>query len=126
MIPQPSSPDYLKDLAQFEQAASAEYCSFSPIIQPIQFERMVKKVYGWGESDETKVKSFVEVLKKKLDVFEEILGGQKYMVGNEFSLVDIWVGLLSLFNIKGVISILYNVHSVYLTQRDCINLGKGI
>jgi glutathione S-transferase len=68
-------------LAKFEQAASIEYAQFDPIASTIASEKVFKPHYG-QVTNEALVTELVAKLDGKLDVYEVILGKQKYLAGN--------------------------------------------
>ena len=69
-----------KSYAKFEQAASVEYAQFDPIAAIIVWERLVKPHIGQTTNEE-RVKELITQLDSKLDGYEAILGGQKYLAG---------------------------------------------
>jgi glutathione S-transferase len=76
-------------LAKFEQAASIEYAQFDPIASTIASEKVFKPHYG-QVTNEALVTELVAKLDGKLDVYEVILGKQKYLAGNEVTLADLF------------------------------------
>jgi glutathione S-transferase len=70
-----------KARAKFEQAASVEYSHFEPIASGILVERVFKQYRGLT-ADEERVKQLIPQLESKLDVYETILGKQKYLAGD--------------------------------------------
>ncbi|KAJ6611035.1 glutathione S-transferase [Mycena sp. CBHHK59/15] len=81
-------PTELKARALFEQAASIEYCNFFPAVLKIMTETIVKKRAGL-DVDQAALDKHVADLSAKLDAYEVILGKQKYLAGNEFTLADL-------------------------------------
>ncbi|KAJ7618756.1 glutathione S-transferase [Roridomyces roridus] len=81
--------DDVEGRALFEQAAAVEISHFHLHAWTIYFEGMGKARKGL-EKDQAVWERAVEELSRKLDVYEEILGKQKYLAGDEFSLVDIF------------------------------------
>ncbi|KAF7322218.1 Glutathione S-transferase-like protein [Mycena kentingensis (nom. inval.)] len=79
----------LEATARFEQAASVELANFHPHAHKIYMECNLKPRLGWpadpgaGEAAKT-------ALNSTLDVYESILGKQKYLAGDTFTLVDIF------------------------------------
>ncbi|CAF1538842.1 unnamed protein product [Didymodactylos carnosus] len=78
----------VKAFGKFEQAASVEIYNYDTCASGIVFEKLFKKMKGLGEADEAKVKQLTEKLEQTLDVYEQILSKQKYLAGNDFTLVD--------------------------------------
>jgi glutathione S-transferase len=70
-----------KARAKFEQAASVEYSHFEPVASGILIERVFKQYRG-QTADEERVKQLIPQLESKLDVYETILGKQKYLAGD--------------------------------------------
>ncbi|KAJ6565740.1 glutathione S-transferase [Mycena sp. CBHHK59/15] len=81
-------PTELKARALFEQAASVEYCNFFPVVGKVYLETIAKKREGL-DVDQAALDKHIAELSAKLDVYEVILGKQKYLAGNEFTLVDL-------------------------------------
>ncbi|THH32572.1 hypothetical protein EUX98_g1623 [Antrodiella citrinella] len=74
----------VKKVAKFEQAASTELTNWAPFVFAVALDTV------WAPSvfdDASKAKHLAD-LNKKLDVFEGILGKQKYVAGDEISLID--------------------------------------
>jgi len=78
-----------KACAKFEQAASVEYAQFDPIASEIAKEKVFKKYYG-EVTDEKRVEKLVSQLEGKLDAYEAILGKQKYISGDNLTIVDLF------------------------------------
>jgi len=78
-----------KARAKFEQAASVEYSHFEPVVSGILVERVFKQYRGQA-ADEERVKQLIPQLESKLDVYETILGKQKYLAGDEVTLADLF------------------------------------
>ncbi|KIL58121.1 hypothetical protein M378DRAFT_15795 [Amanita muscaria Koide BX008] len=79
----------LKKNALFEQAASSEAANFSPSALAILFEKVIKNYIG-QETDEVAVEKHRSTLDGKLEGYERILGKQKYIAGDEFTLADLF------------------------------------
>ncbi|KIJ66149.1 hypothetical protein HYDPIDRAFT_174824 [Hydnomerulius pinastri MD-312] len=75
--------------ALFEQAASTEYSNFNNYASSIVFERVFKARRGL-KADEAKVDENLATLNAKLDVYEVILGKQKYLAGDNVTLADLF------------------------------------
>ncbi|KAJ6549335.1 glutathione S-transferase [Mycena sp. CBHHK59/15] len=76
-------PTELKARALFEQAASIEYCNFFPAVSKVLIETIGLDV------DQAALDKHIADLSAKLDAYEVILGKQKYLAGNEFTLADL-------------------------------------
>jgi glutathione S-transferase len=87
-LPYVPPPSDLVARALFDQAEGAELSSFSPSADAISYEKFAKPVMGMP-TDEARVGKARRRLEGHFDVLEGILGGQKFMAGKEFSLVDI-------------------------------------
>jgi len=75
--------------AKFEQAASVEYCQFDPIAGSILVEKVFKPRRGIPTNEE-RVNELIPQLERKLDAYDTILGGQKYLAGDELTLADLY------------------------------------
>ncbi|KAJ7315798.1 thioredoxin-like protein [Mycena albidolilacea] len=73
--------------ALFEQAASIEYSNFDPFCSKAVAE-MVFKPMGGQASNKAVFDELIETLSARLDVYESILGNQRYLAGNEVTLAD--------------------------------------
>lgn len=82
-------PTELKANALFEQAASNESANFDPFASGIIVEKVFKKFRGL-DADLVRVKELEERFNAKLDVYEKILGQQKYLAGDEITLADLF------------------------------------
>ncbi|KAJ6523413.1 glutathione S-transferase [Mycena vulgaris] len=82
-------PTDLKGKALFEQAASIEFASFYPQIMRVRTETFFKPRQGLPV-DEAALAAAMSDLSAKLDVYEVILGNQKFLAGNEVSLADLF------------------------------------
>ncbi|KIM58480.1 hypothetical protein SCLCIDRAFT_1218602 [Scleroderma citrinum Foug A] len=81
-------PTSLKEEALFEQACSIESFNFDPFVFAIAMERVFKKYHGI-EGNEAIVKERLDVLNKKLDAYNVILGKQKFLAGDNVTLADL-------------------------------------
>ncbi|KAH9480986.1 Glutathione S-transferase [Psilocybe cubensis] len=79
----------LKAIALFHQAASTELCHFNDFAEKIVVERVFKPMNGLA-TDEEHVKRLLATLEYKLDAYDKILGKQKYLAGNTFTLADLF------------------------------------
>jgi len=86
LIPDPTD---LKASATFEQWASVELDNWNAFAYPIVVQKYFNKAYGL-EPVAAIVDEATATFNKKLDIFEGILGKQKYMAGDEFSLADVF------------------------------------
>ncbi|EED22406.1 glutathion S-transferase II, GST-II, putative [Talaromyces stipitatus ATCC 10500] len=86
LLPNPTD---LKGMATFEKWASVERDNFDNYALPIAIEKVFKPIRG-ASPDPKLVEHYEKGLLPKLDVFDGILAKQKYMGGDEFSLVDIY------------------------------------
>ncbi|KAF8441293.1 glutathione S-transferase [Boletus edulis BED1] len=77
-----------KKEALFEQAASVEVSHFNSHAGPLMFEKLFKARTG-GTTDQVKAAEHLKNLEAKLDVYEIILGKQKYLAGDEVTLADL-------------------------------------
>ncbi|KAI0048491.1 glutathione S-transferase [Auriscalpium vulgare] len=75
--------------ALFEQAMSIEQNNFDPLASAIAKEKVFNPMNGI-QPNEAHVAELVEQLKSKLDVYDVILGKQKYLAGNEITLADLF------------------------------------
>jgi len=82
-------PTDLRGAALFEQAASVEVSYLSPHTGAIIREKFVKPVFG-QTTDENIFAEQLGKLKDKVEVFDKILSKQKYLAGDEISLVDLF------------------------------------
>ena len=74
--------------ALFDQADCVELAYFAEPAGKIGYEKFVKKFRGLPV-DENVVSQAVEALETYFDIAERTLKGQKFMAGDDFSLVDI-------------------------------------
>ncbi|KAF8881346.1 glutathione S-transferase [Infundibulicybe gibba] len=84
----PSTND-IKATALFEQAASVEAFTFTPQAVAIASEVLYKK-YQNLTPDQAKVDEHTALLSAKLEVYDQILGKQKYLAGDEITLADLF------------------------------------
>ncbi|KAI5886115.1 thioredoxin-like protein [Schizophyllum commune H4-8] len=82
-------PTGLKEKALFEQAVSIEGSNFDRYASSAVAEKIFKPMKGLGGSDEL-AKTELEVLDKKLDAYDVILGRQKYLAGDKLTLADLF------------------------------------
>ncbi|KAG6834522.1 hypothetical protein H0H93_009161 [Arthromyces matolae] len=84
----PSHTD-LKGIAHFEQVASVETSHFNPYAEGAISESVYKPFFG-EKPDTTVYDGHIAKLGSKLDVYDSILGQQKYLTGEELSLADLF------------------------------------
>nr|VWP00239.1 N/A [Ganoderma boninense] len=88
LIPDPAD---VRKTALFEQAASVEEHNFDRAAYGLVHEEHFKNLWGdEGVVSEEILDHYRAALEAKLEGYEAILSKQKYMAGNEFSLVDIF------------------------------------
>ncbi|KAJ6506053.1 glutathione S-transferase [Mycena vulgaris] len=85
----PLLPADLKAKALFEQAVSIEFANFNPQVSKIRNATFFKTRRGLP-IDETALAAAVSELSAKLNVYEVILGNQKFLAGNEITLADLF------------------------------------
>ncbi|KAL3481473.1 glutathione S-transferase [Aspergillus californicus] len=86
LLPPPSD---VEATALFDQAQSVESLYFAEPAGKIAFEKFAKQFMGLAP-DEAIVADSLRSVEKFFDVAEGLLRDRLYMVGNEFSLVDIY------------------------------------
>jgi glutathione S-transferase len=75
--------------AKLDQAASIESFNFEANVLHALVEGYFKTLRG-GTPDKEEVKSWMDKLAPKLDVYEKILSKQKYIAGDELTIVDLY------------------------------------
>ncbi|KAF7362993.1 Glutathione S-transferase [Mycena venus] len=85
----PLLPKGLKERTLVEQAASVEFANFYPSVIKVAREAVFKPRHG-GTKDQAVLDEGLVELGAKLDVYEVILGKQKFLAGNEFTLADVF------------------------------------
>ncbi|KAG8923994.1 hypothetical protein FRC00_005628 [Tulasnella sp. 408] len=86
LLPDPSD---AKAVALFEQAASIEQGNFDPYAYGIADEKVFNPMKGIP-TDEKRLEYLIDTLNAKLDGYERILSKQKYLAGDELTIVDLW------------------------------------
>ena len=81
---------YLRELANFETAASVELSNVYPHRSAIMQELYLKPMRRI-EPDQAKVAESRAALSASLDIYDNILSKQAYLTRPEFSLVDLFV-----------------------------------
>ncbi|KAG6906024.1 hypothetical protein DXG01_016252 [Tephrocybe rancida] len=82
-------PTDLKEYALLEQAASVEQSHFNPPAEGAVSENIFKPFRGQAP-DPTVFEAHVKTLDAKLDVYDAILSKQRYLAGDEITLVDLF------------------------------------
>jgi len=82
-------PTELKANALFHQAASVEIYHFSDNVLKAAEEMVLKPMRGL-QPDKEAFEKHIAALALKLDVYEKILSKQKYVAGDEITLVDLY------------------------------------
>ncbi|KAJ7503737.1 glutathione S-transferase [Mycena galericulata] len=82
-------PTDLKKRAMFEQAAAVESANFHPQITKVLMEKLGKPRKG-QPVDEVALAEYLAEFSKTLQVYEKILGKQKFLAGDELTLADIF------------------------------------
>ncbi|KAF8872314.1 thioredoxin-like protein [Infundibulicybe gibba] len=97
--------DDIKAIALFEQAVSVKAMMFSPpaagaisemfyktcVLVPIGLVKVLTKDRVLGLTpDQAIYDEYIAILSTRLDVYDEILGKQKYLAGDEMTLVDLF------------------------------------
>ncbi|KAJ7071777.1 glutathione S-transferase [Mycena belliarum] len=78
-----------KAKARFEQGASIEFANFHPYAVPIIMEGLGKPLKG-GATDKRVYDAAVAGLKERLAAYEVVLGTQRFIGGDEFTLADVF------------------------------------
>ncbi|KAG6810055.1 hypothetical protein H0H87_011358 [Tephrocybe sp. NHM501043] len=82
-------PTDLKGLAIFEQALSVEQAHFNPSAEGAISENIYKPFFGKAP-DPAVFEGHLKKLDEKLDIYDLILSKQKYLAGDELTLVDLF------------------------------------
>lgn len=80
----------MQKIALFEQAASIEQNNFNEYARAIVIEMVAKPKYMNEEPDKVVVLKNIAALASNLDVYDVILGKQKYLAGDEITLADLF------------------------------------
>ncbi|EIW80695.1 glutathione S-transferase [Coniophora puteana RWD-64-598 SS2] len=78
-----------KEEAIFEQGVSIESFNFYPSAIGYAKEKVFKPMFGLTTNEE-RAAEHLETLNAKLDAYDVLLGKQKYIGGNEYTLADIF------------------------------------
>ncbi|KAJ6615203.1 thioredoxin-like protein [Mycena sp. CBHHK59/15] len=73
----------------FKQAVVVESTNFDPSASKAGLQLFLRKL-GWVEGDQTVIGAQLEILDKKIDVYNVILGKQCYVAGETFTLADLF------------------------------------
>ncbi|KAJ7511998.1 glutathione S-transferase [Mycena galericulata] len=82
-------PTEIEARALFEQAASIEFANFEPYARALYLQAIVQPLLGLP-IDQTLLATALSNLSATVDIYEAILGKQKFLTGDEFSLVDLF------------------------------------
>ncbi|KAG6826977.1 hypothetical protein H0H92_013682 [Tricholoma furcatifolium] len=82
-------PTDVKGAALFEQAASTEQSNFDSYAAPAVYENVFKPYHN-ATPDPAVFDALIKKLDAKLDVYDKILGKQKYLAGDEVTLADLF------------------------------------
>ncbi|KAH8822911.1 putative glutathione S-transferase [Flagelloscypha sp. PMI_526] len=82
-------PETIEARALYEQAASTEIHHFTSIVQELIWEKGVKPAMG-QQTDEAKALQLSTKLDNNLKIYEDILSKQKYIAGDELTLIDLF------------------------------------
>lgn len=85
-------PDDQKRRDQVNQWLFWDVAHWTPAYQPVQFERLVKKLIGMGEADEAVVAAALERFKREATYLNAALEGRNWLVGNGPTLADFAAG----------------------------------
>ncbi|KAJ6538088.1 glutathione S-transferase [Mycena capillaripes] len=82
-------PTELKAKALFEQAASIEFANFEPFARTVYKEGVLHPMINFPV-DHAALTNAISGLSAKLAVYEVVLGKQRYLAGDEFTLADLF------------------------------------
>lgn len=108
----------------FDEAASVEYSYFDPAMKTIAYEKVFKAFMGKGGPDEGIVAAQTEALRKVLDWYESRLASQKWLVNDDYSIVDLchtpWLAFLPRVGLEGELESRKNVKAWWgkLQERE--------
>lgn len=83
LLPASASPT---QRAMIETWSAVEQSEFDPPASAISYEKVAKKVYGFGDADIGVIQYNREKLRNVFAVYEKRLGEQNYLAGEEFSM----------------------------------------
>ncbi|KZV99077.1 glutathione S-transferase [Exidia glandulosa HHB12029] len=81
--------DDLRAYGLFEQAASVEIYNFDVHVQAAAYESVVKPALGM-KTNKANYEKHLKTLGQKLDIYDSILARQRFITGDEISLVDLF------------------------------------
>jgi len=87
LVPDPTD---LNAVAKFDQWASIELSNFNTFADPLVTEVYFGPMFKKSTPNPVIIKDLREKLTPKLDIYDKLLSKQKYMAGDEFSLIDIY------------------------------------
>ncbi|KAK7434764.1 hypothetical protein VKT23_020042 [Stygiomarasmius scandens] len=87
LVPSPSD---LKAYALYEQAASIETSNFDPFASKAVSQAIFNPLFRGLPKDQVQYEEALKTLSLKLDGYEKILSKQKYLAGNEITLIDLF------------------------------------
>jgi glutathione S-transferase len=85
-------PDDPKRRAEVNQWLSWDNAHWTPAYQPIQFERLIKKLLGLGEADEAVIAATLEKFKREAGYLDAHLKNRDFLIGSTATLADFAVG----------------------------------
>ncbi|MEZ5894352.1 MAG: glutathione S-transferase family protein [Parvularculaceae bacterium] len=85
-------PDDQKARAKVNQWLMWDMAHWTPAYQPIQFERMIKPMFGMGETDEKVVEAALTRFRREAGILNEALQGKDWIVGSGPTLADFAAG----------------------------------
>lgn len=86
LVPPPTD---IQASAKLDQALSIEVANYDVYAAKAIYEGVIKKKF-YGAADEAAAKAAIDSLSPKLDVYEKILLKQKYLAGDELTIVDLF------------------------------------
>ncbi len=75
------APTTPRERAEVERWTLWQGAHFGPAIRKVAFERIVKKLAGWGAPDEAVIKAGIEEFAVTANVLEQSLGAKEYLCG---------------------------------------------
>ncbi|KAF4549913.1 Glutathione S-transferase-like protein 5 [Elsinoe fawcettii] len=79
-----------RNYARFEQACSVEQCYFAAAAEGIGTEVIIRPRKGLGPPDASRIAEAVQGLEDVLAYYDKILSAEKYLMGSDISLVDLF------------------------------------
>nr|VWO96609.1 Putative non-ribosomal peptide ligase/ polyketide synthase hybrid [Ganoderma boninense] len=87
LVPDPSDRE---KTALFDQAASIEVSNFDPPASGLGFENIVKQYIPGLEADPAMVAKYKFQLEQKMEGYDRLLSRQKFMAGDELTIIDLF------------------------------------